>query len=194
MILKYLGFFLTLRMAHPYSTPQKLTLKCVRTRLFEKACSFVRRGFKIAISTQHTSTIWALTDGNRAILHKKNFILKNCTLSDRHGRLYLLVGRSTLKFRTGPLNISEDAERAAVDAIHPPSYSATGEEEDLFSRSGYLSLQGKVEKVSDLYLSIYLSIIILTWLVILSKPDLMLSLQLHIFSSTRSLFKNIRLL
>ncbi len=188
-------------MAHPYSTPQKLTLKCVRTRLLEKACSFVRRGFKIEISTQHTSTICALTDGNRAILHKKNgsypefeegasYILKNCTLSDRHGRLYLLVGRSTLKFRTGPLNISEEAERAAVDAIHPPSYSVTGEEEDLFSRSGYLSLQGKVEKVSDLYLSITL----LTWLVILSKPDLMLSLQLHIFSSTRSLFKNIRLL
>ncbi len=156
-------------MAHPYTTPQKLTLKCVRTRLIEKAGSFVRRGFKIAISTQHTSTICALTDGNRAILHKKNgsypefeegasYILKNCTLSDRHGRLYLLVGRSTLKFRTGPLNISEEAERAAVDAIHPPSYSATGEEEDLFSRSGYLSLQGKVEKVSDLYLSIYLSI------------------------------------
>ncbi len=180
-------------MAHPYTTPQKLTLKCVRTGLIEKAGSFVRRGFKIAISTQHTSTVCALTDGSRTILHKKNssypefeegasYILKNCTLSDRHGRLYLLVGRSTIKFRTGPLNISEEAERSAVDAIHPPSHSATGEEEDLFSRSGYLSLQGKVEKVSDLYLSITL----LTWLVILSKPDLMLSLQLHIFSSPRS--------
>ncbi|XP_026053168.1 uncharacterized protein LOC113094469 isoform X2 [Carassius auratus] len=145
-------------MAHPYSTPQKLALKCIQTRLIQKAGSFVRRGFKITIDTQHTSTVCALTDGSRAIYHKKNgsypefeegasYILKNCTLSDRHGRLCLLVGRSTLKFRTAPLKISEEAERAAVELIHPPSYSATGEEEDLFSRSGYLSLLGKVEKI-----------------------------------------------
>lgn len=150
-------------MAHPYSTPLKLTFKCVQTRTNKKAASFVSKGSTIEISNFNTFTVCALTDGSRAILHKKNgptpefeagdfYILKNCTLSNKHGQDYLLLGRTSMKFRTAPLVVTEEAEKAALDALCPPSPFATGEEEDLFVRSGYLSLRGKVEKVSDVCL------------------------------------------
>lgn len=45
----------------------------------------------------------------------------------------MLLGRSTLKFRTANLAVSEEAEKAALDALCPPSRDVTGEEEELYS-------------------------------------------------------------
>ncbi|XP_055047526.2 uncharacterized protein [Misgurnus anguillicaudatus] len=144
-------------MSHPYATPGRLTLKCVKTHVYHKASSFSYQNSKIEISSYKTSAACALTDGSRAILHKKNgpdpefeegasYILRKSIISKRYGRLYLLLERK-YKFRTAPINIPEEAERAAKDALCPPSALVTGEEEDIFSKNGYLSLQGKVEKL-----------------------------------------------
>ncbi|KAK9976560.1 hypothetical protein ABG768_021765, partial [Culter alburnus] len=49
------------------------------------------------------------------------------------------------KFRAAPLALSEDEEKAAKDALCPPSHHATAEE-DIFSQGDYLTLQGPVQK------------------------------------------------
>ncbi|CAM4569835.1 unnamed protein product [Leuciscus chuanchicus] len=53
-------------------------------------------------------------------------------------------GGST-KFRAAPLEISEEQEKAAKEALCPPSLHVTGEEEDIFSRGDFLSLRGQIQ-------------------------------------------------
>ncbi|KAK7174375.1 hypothetical protein R3I93_001556 [Phoxinus phoxinus] len=76
-----------------------------------------------------------------------SYVIKNFTISKRYGRPCIFVNRDTRKFKTSPLAITEEAEKTAKEALCPPSPSATGEEEHIFSSTGYWSLQGTVEKV-----------------------------------------------
>ncbi|CAM4572468.1 unnamed protein product [Leuciscus chuanchicus] len=46
--------------------------------------------------------------------------------------------------------ISEEEEKASKEALCPPSLPVTGEEDDIFSRADYLTLQGRVEKIQVL--------------------------------------------
>lgn len=110
------------KVENPCSKPQKLAIKCVQTCLNEKAVSFVSKGSKIEIATNNTSSVCALTDGSKKNgptpeFEGASYILKNCTLSNKHGQHYLLLGRTSMKFRTAPLSVSEEAERAALDAL-----------------------------------------------------------------------------
>ncbi|XP_051980580.1 uncharacterized protein LOC127641695 [Xyrauchen texanus] len=61
--------------------------------------------------------------------------------------MYLFVGPGTLKFKTVPLDVTEEAERAAREALCPPSPIMSGEEVDIFSKGGYLSLQGQIKEL-----------------------------------------------
>ncbi|XP_077089886.1 uncharacterized protein LOC143741412 [Siphateles boraxobius] len=61
--------------------------------------------------------------------------------------MYLFVGPGTLKFKTVPLDITEEAGIQAKHALCPSSALMSGEEEDIFSQGGYLSLQGKIIKL-----------------------------------------------
>ncbi len=63
--------------------------------------------------------------------------------------MYLFVGPGKLKFKTMPQDISGEAHNAAKEALCPSSASVTGEEQDIFSRGGYLSLQGQIKVVSE---------------------------------------------
>ncbi|XP_067284066.1 uncharacterized protein [Pseudorasbora parva] len=61
--------------------------------------------------------------------------------------MYLYVDPGTIKFKTLPQEITELAEEAAKHALCPPSPLLSGEEVDIFSKGGYLSLQGQVKEV-----------------------------------------------
>ncbi|ROL52064.1 hypothetical protein DPX16_0275 [Anabarilius grahami] len=100
----------------------------------------------------------SLTDGNNVYITIKNgsdfefeeggsYVVKNYTLSQKYGRPCLFITRETRKFRTAPLAVAELAEKAAKEALYPPSQCMTGEEEDIFTNTGHLSLKGKIEKV-----------------------------------------------
>lgn len=78
------------------------------------------------------------------------YYIKNYTVSSRYGQERLFMGPNTTTYKTAPLTLSFDAEKMAKDALVPPSVSVTGEEQDLFSRGGHLTLEGTVEHVSDL--------------------------------------------
>ncbi|RXN13613.1 putative C-mannosyltransferase DPY19L3 isoform X1 [Labeo rohita] len=100
----------------------------------------------------------ALSDGTTVYLNKKegftpefeegvSYILQNYTLSNTYGQIYLFIGPGTLKFKTVPQELSEEAQNAARAALCPPSPSVTGVEADIFSRGGYLSLQGQIKEM-----------------------------------------------
>lgn len=61
----------------------------------------------------------------------------------------MFANQATIKFKTTPLAITEEAKKAAKEALCPPSPLKTGEEGDIFNNRSYLSLQGQIEKVSD---------------------------------------------
>lgn len=78
------------------------------------------------------------------------YYIKNYNVSSRYGQERLFMGPNTTTYKSAPLTLTLDAEKMAKDALIPPSVSVTGDEQDLFSRGGYLSLKGTVEHVSDL--------------------------------------------
>ncbi|CAM4572875.1 unnamed protein product [Leuciscus chuanchicus] len=55
-----------------------------------------------------------------------------------------------LSHMAAPIMISEEQEKAAKDALCPPSHPVSGEEDNIFSRADYLTLQGQVEKIQVL--------------------------------------------
>ncbi|XP_017208180.3 uncharacterized protein [Danio rerio] len=147
-----------LRMATPYSRPPPLHITCVKVHSSQKAVTFIKHENKIIVDTYKVTSLCALTDGDAVYLSIKNgsdpefeeghsYIVKNVTISNKYGRRCLFVNKGTIKFRTAPLAISEEAKRAAREALCPPSRPITGEEEDIFSETGYLSLRGQLEKV-----------------------------------------------
>ncbi len=112
------------------------------------------------MSTHKFTTLCALTDGETVYLSVRNgsdpefdegqsYVVKNFTLSQKYGRPCLFVNQATIKFKTTPLAITEEAKRAAKEALYPPSPLKNGDEDDIFSNRSYLSLQGQIEKVSD---------------------------------------------
>ncbi len=147
-------------MTTPYSRPAPLRIRCVATCRSKKALTFVRENNKIYVGTYKFTTLCALTDGETVYLSVRNgsdpefeegqsYVVKNFTLSQKYGRPCLFVNQATIKFKTTPLAITEEAKRAAKEALCPPSPLKTGDEDDIFSNRSYLSLQGPIEKVSD---------------------------------------------
>lgn len=49
---------------------------------------------------------------------------------------------------TAPFELPKEAEKRAKDLLSPPTVLMTGEEDDLFTRGGYISLKGENERVS----------------------------------------------
>lgn len=154
--------FLTLRMASPCSSTSNAPLrcKCVETRTTHKGSTFIFKEKEVKIDTYNTNTQCVLSDGKEMYMvsksgHDTNFdaglsyVIKNFVLNFRNGRKYLLVGPQTLIFRTAPLDLPEEAETAAREALYPLSQQVTGEEKDLFSRPGFFTLQGKIKTVSE---------------------------------------------
>lgn len=147
-------------MASPTSPPAFLRCKCVDTRLNRRALTYCTKGKKIEVAKVKTEMVCALTDGTTVYLNKKDgltpefedgvsYILQNYTLSNTYGQMYLFVGPGMMKFKTVAQDISEEAQKAAKEALCPPSPSMSGEEGDIFSRGGYLSLQGQIKEVSE---------------------------------------------
>ncbi len=146
-------------MTTPYSRPAPLCIRCVATCRSKKALTFVRENNKIHVGTYKFTTLCALTDGETVYLSIRNgsdpefeegqsYVVKNFTLSQKYGRL-CFFNQAKIKFKTTPLAITEEAKRAAKEALCPPSPLKTGDEDDIFSNRSYLSLQGPIEKVSD---------------------------------------------
>lgn len=147
-------------MATPTSPPAFLRCKCVATRLSQRALTYSMQGRKIEISKLKTESISALTDGTTVYLNKTNgftpefeegvsYVLQKYTLSNAFGQMYLFVGTGTLKFKTVPQTVTEEAETSARQALCPTSQLMNGEEEDIFAKGGYLSLQGHIKEVSQ---------------------------------------------
>ena len=143
--------FLLVSMATPTSPAAFLRCKCVATSLNQRALNF-RKGEKITINRLKTQSISALSDGLKTYLNKKDgftpefeegvsYILQTYTLSYAFDQMHLFVGSGTLKFKTVPLEITEEAENQAKHALCPSSPVMSGEEEDIFTKGGYLSLQ-----------------------------------------------------
>jgi len=86
-----------------------------------------------------------------------SYILQKYTLSNCIGQMYLFVGPGTLKFKTVQQDISAEAQIEAKHALCPPSSVMSGEEEDIFAKGGYLTLQGKIKEVSKSILFITFS-------------------------------------
>ncbi|XP_051993780.1 uncharacterized protein LOC127651800 [Xyrauchen texanus] len=139
------------------STPSPtafLTCKCVATKLSQRAQSFTK-GRKIDIGRFKTQCLSALSDGSKTYLNKKDgftrefeegvsYVLQKHTISNAYGQIHLFVGPGTLKFKMVPMEITEEAMMQAKHALCPASPLMSGEEQDIFSQGGYLSLQGKI--------------------------------------------------
>jgi len=145
-------------MATPYSQQAPLRLKCVGNRRSQKAFTFVSNDNVIDVGAYKVTTQSVLTDGQYVTIKNGSdpefeedgsYVVKNFTLSKKYGRQCIFVNRATRTFKTSQLAISEEAERAAMDVPCPPSPCVTGEEQEIFTLPGYLSLQGNIEKVSE---------------------------------------------
>lgn len=76
------------------------------------------------------------------------YIIKNYTLSHKFGRECIFLNPNSKKFQTASFELPEEAERSAKYLLNPPTALMSGEEQDLFSRGGFISLKGETEKVS----------------------------------------------
>lgn len=99
------------KMASPYSRPSPIRVKCVVSRKNTKTLNFKLADGEIRPGTQEITYLSALSTGGQVYITQSS--------SDR---------------------AAFDAEKMAKDALIPPSVSVTGEEQDLFSRGGYISL------------------------------------------------------
>ncbi|ROJ91842.1 hypothetical protein DPX16_0555 [Anabarilius grahami] len=135
-------------MATPYSHQTPIRVKCVATCKSQRALTVVSNQNKIETGIYKTTTTCSLTDGDSVYITIKNgsdfefeeggsYVVKNYTLSQKYSRLCLFITRATRKFRTAPLAVAESAEKAAKEALFPPSQCMTGEEEDIFSNTRY---------------------------------------------------------
>nr|XP_055062947.1 uncharacterized protein LOC129446010 [Misgurnus anguillicaudatus] len=142
----------------PYSRQAPLQIKCVATRRSQKALTFVIEDNKIHVGAYKISTMCALTDGETVYLSVKNgsdpefkegvsYVVKDYILSTKFGRACLFVNQKTKISRRIPLVFPEEVENMAKQALLPPSACMTGEEEDIFKCTSYMSLLGIVEKV-----------------------------------------------
>ncbi|XP_048066404.1 uncharacterized protein LOC125280121 [Megalobrama amblycephala] len=142
----------------PYSRPTPTKLMCVNNRTNHRAKTYEVSKNKTEIGSFKTTTISALTNGDRAFiaavdggtpLFEKGeaYIIKNHTLSLKFGRECIFLGPGAKKFKTAPFTVPEAAEKKATDLLSPPTALVTGEEDDLFTRGGFISLKGEIEKL-----------------------------------------------
>ncbi|ROL55390.1 hypothetical protein DPX16_1019 [Anabarilius grahami] len=142
----------------PYSRPTPTKLICVDNRTNHRAKTYEVSKDKIEIGSFKTTTISALTNGDRAFiapvdgdtpLFEKGeaYIIKNHTLSLKFGRECIFLGPGAKKFKTAPFTLPVAAEKRAKDLLSPPTALMTGKEDDLFTRGGFISLKGEIEKV-----------------------------------------------
>ncbi|XP_050957618.1 uncharacterized protein LOC127158581 [Labeo rohita] len=130
--------FFLIRMASPYSRPSPIRVKCVLNRRNAKTLNFKLVNGEIRPGNQEVTYLSALSTG-------VTYYIKNYTVSSRYGQQRLFMGPNTTTYKTAPLTLTFDAEKMAKDALIPPSVSVTGDEQDLFSRGCYLTLEGTVE-------------------------------------------------
>ncbi|XP_042610675.1 uncharacterized protein LOC122144100 isoform X2 [Cyprinus carpio] len=124
--------------------------------LTTKTLNFMQVDGEIRPGTQVITYLSALSTGGQVYVTQSSsdraafeegvtYYIKNYTVSSRYGQERLFMGPNTTTYKTAPLTLSFDAEKMAKDALVPPSVSVTGEEQDLFSRGGHLTLEGTVE-------------------------------------------------
>ncbi len=113
----------------------------------------------INIASFKTTSISALTNGERALIAPVDgntpqfepgvaYIIKDYTLSTKFGRECIFLGPRSKKCKTAPFELPKEAEKRAKDLLNPPTVLMTGEEEDLFTRGGYIFLKGEIKRVS----------------------------------------------
>ncbi|XP_065116079.2 uncharacterized protein [Paramisgurnus dabryanus] len=142
----------------PYRRPPPMTCKCVVTSTSSRAASYEMEGERIKIATIKTKTISVLTDGHSSFLaptdgviplleEGETYVIKGHSTSIKYGRKCLFIGPNTKKYLAPPLDLTDEAEQKARDTLTFPSTMMTGEEEDLFTRGGYITIKGKIEKL-----------------------------------------------
>ncbi|KAM9435871.1 uncharacterized protein Hap1MRO34_001922 [Clarias gariepinus] len=145
-----------MRMASPYSRPSPIRVKCVMNHRHVKTLNFQVVNGEIRLGNQNITYLSALSTGGKVYITQSSsdsaafeegvtYYVKNYTLSSRYGQERLFMGLNTRTYKTAPLTLTFDAEKMARDALIPPSVSVTGDDQDLFSKGGYLSLTGTVE-------------------------------------------------
>jgi len=142
----------------PYSRPASTRITCVDNRTNHRAKTYEVSSGKIKIATFKTTTISALSDGVKAYLAPvdgdnpvfatgRAYIIKNYTLSQKFGRESIFLNPNSRKFLTASFELPEEAEKSARYLLNPPTVLMSGEELDLFTRGGFISLKGQIEKV-----------------------------------------------
>ncbi|XP_039550091.1 uncharacterized protein LOC120494826 [Pimephales promelas] len=142
----------------PYSRPAPTRITCVDNRTNRRAKIYEVSNGKIKIASFKTTTISALSDGVRAFIApvdgdsplfetRKAYIIKNYTLSQKFGRECIFLNPNSRKFQTASFELPEEAERSARYLLNPPTVLMSGEEHDLFTRGGFISLKGQIEKM-----------------------------------------------
>ncbi len=145
----------------PYNRPAPTRLFCVANRTNRRAKTYEVSKNKINIASFKTTSISALTNGERALIAPVDgntpqfepgvaYIVKKYTLSTKFGRECIFWGPGSKKCKTAPFELPKEAEKRAKDLLNPPTVLMTGEEEDLFTRGGHISLKGEIERVSKL--------------------------------------------
>ncbi|RXN15291.1 putative C-mannosyltransferase DPY19L3 isoform X1 [Labeo rohita] len=142
----------------PYSRPAPTRITCVDNRTNRRAKSYEVSKNEIKIASYKTTTISALSDGVRAFIAPvdgeialfetgRAYIIKNYTLSHKFGRECIFLNPNSKKFQTASFELPEEAERSAKYLLNPPTALLSGEEQDLFTRGGFISLKGEIEKL-----------------------------------------------
>ncbi|KAK2915714.1 hypothetical protein Q8A67_000088 [Cirrhinus molitorella] len=146
-------------MASPYSRPSPIRVKCVANRKNTKPLNFMFINGEIRSGTQEVTYHSALSTGEKVYITQSSsdrpsfeegvtYYVKNFTMSARYGQ-ERFMGPNTPTFKSAPLPLTREAEKMAKDALTPPSVSVTGDELDLFSRGGYITVEGTVEHVAS---------------------------------------------
>nr|XP_055069999.1 uncharacterized protein LOC129450968 [Misgurnus anguillicaudatus] len=141
----------------PYSRPASTRIFCVDNRTNRRAKTY-EVSENIRIASYKTTTISALSTGMRAFIAPvdgdspvfktgRAYIIRNYNLSQKFGRECIFLNPKSKKFQTAPFELPEAAEGSARHLINPPTVLMSGEEEDLFTRGGYISLIGEIEKL-----------------------------------------------
>ncbi|XP_057177953.1 uncharacterized protein LOC130546607 [Triplophysa rosa] len=115
---------------------------------------------KWKINVYKTTSSSVLTNGERIYMTHENgsissfeeclaYIIKDYAFYVKNGNNCISLGPTTKKFRCALLDIAEDVQRMARNILNPPSHEMTGDEDNIFIRSSFVSLHGYIEKLSS---------------------------------------------
>ncbi|XP_051986853.1 uncharacterized protein LOC127646911 [Xyrauchen texanus] len=141
-----------------YSRPSPMRCVCVANRTVRRGTSFVQEGAEVKITAFKMTTTSALSTGIKFYLAPKSgeeagfeenatYVIKNYTLSFKFGHECIFVGPSSSIFKTAPIPLAEEARARAQEALCPPSCWTSGEDSDVFTKGGYVTLSGYVERL-----------------------------------------------